>query len=375
LNRPAYHITKAVLVLLFSFVVYGCTQTPEGKGRRLIFEEVNTAKGLKLIAVYAYNESDTESSNSWNNYTVEVRDPATGNLDFSTKFHNDAYNDAGAVLHCSANYAFINANEYKAVSLTEPNVILNNKDILKRIEDKNPDLKANIAETSTFNVNYLRLISKQGYTYIVSLNTFDAYSCGCLPNTTIDDSLSFWFGYRYPLENIAAPNYKQWVLQNDSTTISLEYETINNITKKFLFSYPYRKDFYNRTNQATRFVSDGTANPYSHAVDETSKTPLYPKPFLVSSMIGLVNGSLYISHHSELGDSAKELLTKFDLDKNAIDWSIDLNKSAGAIPGDGMIGFTKWSKDFKSVYFNNTSQEPAIHKLDAISGKVIYTLK
>ena len=151
----------------------------------------------------------------------------------------------------------------------------------------------------------------------ISCNTFKAYPSKTI-NTFIDDSLAFEPETKLPLTNVFGPNYTQRVIFNDSVLLSLEVESMNNTNKQYLYTFNYKKIKYTTAdNKSQGFVSFTVdTNGYNFKADPNSRTKICNDCFLTSRLIGLANNSAYIKHNSIIGDSAKELTTKFNLQNN-----------------------------------------------------------
>lgn len=359
---------KTISYLLFATILFSCDRPKNGKGNRIGFSEVQTPSGLKIVAVYVYNSGSYESSDSFNEYTLQVVNPMSGAIDFTTTFSNNAYNDDVKILNYSNNYLLIKTNELQMVSITKPNVILGFDSIGKRIENANPKLKNNIGELTVFSINYLRVVSKQGDAYIISLNTFKAYKCNARPNSSIDDSLAFKVNNPLPLKNVFGPNYTQRVILNDSTVLSLECEDINNITKNYLYSFKYSLQKLTQQSPNSQFVTftDEDTSSYRKAVINESKKQLYATTFLTSRLTGLVNNCAYVLHQSEVGKNAQQLLSKFNVSSQKIDWTLNLNQN-----GYSPVNCNEqWSNDLNYIYFVNYRCADTVLKFSTQTGKL-----
>jgi len=364
---------KSIFFFFCSFIFCGCFEIGSSeRGNRIAFKEINVGNNAKLISVYVFNESALESSDSWNNYTLELLSAKTGSLELVSKYTNEAHGDDSKVLTISNKFTLIKASELVMISNQNTNVILNYDSIYKRIENANPQLKSNIGILSNEFVNFLKVISKQGDCYIISCNTFKAYPLKTT-NTFINDSLAFEPQTKLPLINVFGPNYTQRVIFSDSLLLSLEVESMNNISKQYLYNLNYKKIKYSSAdNKSDGFVSYTVdTNGYYFKTDPKSRKQISSFCFLTSRLIGLANNSAYIKHNSNIGDSSKELITKFSLVNSKIEWTIDLNKFG--FESNFVYYEIAWSNDHKSIYFiNYRSQHSPIIKMDALTGNVIY---
>ncbi len=364
---------KAIFFFFCSFIFCGCFEIGSSeRGNRIAFKEINVGNNAKLISVYVFNESALESSDSWNNYTLELLSAKTGSLEFVSKYTNEAHGDDSKVLTICNKFTLIKAKELVMISNQTPGLILSYDSIYKRIETANTKLKNNIGVLNTEFVNFLKVISKQGDAFIISCNTFKAYPSKTT-NTFIEDSLAFEPQTKLPLTNVFGPNYTQRVIFNDSLLLSLEVESMNNTNKQYLYTFNYKKIKYtsadNKSDGFVSFTVDTTG--YNFKADPNTRTKIYNDCFLTSRLIGLANNSAYIKHNSMMGDSAKELTTKFNLQNNKIDWTIDLNQLG--FKSNFVYYETVWSNDLKNIYLvNYRSSQSKLLKIDALTGKLIY---
>lgn len=355
--------------MFFVFAFISCDKPKNGKGNRIGFSEVQTPAGLKIVAVYVYNSGSYENSDSFNEYTVEIINPTTAKVDFTTNFSNNSYNDEVKILHYSNNFMLIKTNQLKMVSLTTPNLILELDSITKRIENTNSNLKNNIGELTVFSINYLRVVTKQADAYIISLNNFKAHKCSAKPNYSIEDSLAFVTTSLLPLKNVFGPNYTQRVVLNDTTVLSLECENTNNITKNYLYTFKYslKKQAPQNTNSEFITFTDDDTSTYRKTVINESKTQLFTKPFLTSRLTGVVNNYAYILHQSEVGNNSQQLLSKFNVTTKTIDWTLNLNQN-GYSPANCN---EQWGNDLKNIYFVNYSSADTVLKFSTQTGELV----
>jgi len=366
-------IIKPFILIVSCFLFWSCSHINSSqRGARIAFKEITVGNDTKLVAVYVYNESSLETSHSWNNYTLEILSAKTGSLEFVSKFTNDSYNDDARVLTITNKFTLIKAKELTMLSNQNPNTVLGYDSICNRIENTNPHLKSNIGVLNTEFVNFLKVVSKQGDAFIISCNTFKAYPSKTT-NTFIEDSLAFEPQTKLPLVNVSGPNYTQRVIFKDSLLLSLEVESMNNTNKQYLYTFNYKKIKYTSAdNKSDGFVSFTVdTNGFYFKTDPNSRRQISNDYFLTSRLIGLANNSAYIKHNSIMGDSAKELTTKVNLQNNKIDWTIDLNQLG--FKSNFVYYETIWSNDLKSIYLvNYRTQQSKTLKINALTGKLIY---
>lgn len=362
---------KSIIIIVFSFFVFNSCSSFLGKGNLIVFRELNNNKFKKLIKVFIRHDSSTETSDYWNVYTIEVINAQTKEIEFTNTYTcNDARNDKGLVLCITNEYVWLDADELVALSINQKDKVLKFADIKAQIENTNPELKNNIGEIGTYNVNYISVISKKANNYFINPNNFKAYLFSTKGNNEVPDSVRFNAVLRAPINNIFGPNGTQRVLINDSLVYSLENDDINATSKSFLYSFKYElmpQRFVNSTNGFVTTINSDTSK-YVREVNLKTRIQLQPDPFLIARFIGIVSNAVYIIHDSEIGTGAKPLLTRFNVLTQKADWTIDL--SLVNYKGENYSTSTEvWSEDFKSLYFLKYNTQDSIYKIDAETGK------
>lgn len=337
-----------------------------GKGNRLSFKEKQILGSPKIIQVFIRGESSSETSDYWNNYTIEVFNENTKSRDFTIEFSVDQRTDEYKILGYSSRYLWMFTTKLMVFDLTKKAETLTEDSIIKMIERLNPFLETKIA-TFSYSNGSMRVVTKQGDSFFINPESFIAYKSSNFNQDQLPDSLFLDNKTPYPITNVFGPNGKQIVQVNPKSIYSLEPDNINESFKSFIYSYNFDSAGLDQNNQI-QISTD--VKPHGLFTDE-KRTIAYSKPFFTSLIIGVVSDNLYIKHYSEVGDGGKRLLSKYNCNTSKVDWSFELNQ-VGCLSTQTCLTEI-WSNDLKCIFFVgfNSSDNDTIYKFDTEKGALL----
>ncbi len=349
-------LLSALFCLLFTT---SCDEdiAEDGTKRGKLFYVGNVKEKGKEYTVFVYNRYETiESADQssatfwyWLTYTVDAK---TGKIVHQTEY--DVDENSGSFLGVSDNYAFfLREDGVSAINLHKDNSIIDPEALKKRIGNKTPQLKGNIAYMEVDGYNTVRVTTEKGDIFLLNPTT--------LKGRLISDGLNLNPEFQLKLKLVDYGNSTlingriHGYITNDTTTLALESYDENNTHKRYLYTLHHssRENFYEMMKSMTQTKADSTV-------------------FLEGDMLGLNDSIVTVEYMSALGNSGVKKIGAYSLTKRKFLWSKPA-KSLYEYSEMGNYYELYWTEDGNSffIYSQENAYKP-VSLVNAKTGKIIW---